>query len=145
MWCFGASRGLLGDLFRGLVALLLRLRSPLGALKKLDTHDISDCSSCKLAKFSALSFSNSVSSSKAPFDLVHSDVWGPSHTSCTDTPQQNGGSERKHRHLVETARSLLLLANVSSVFRGEPVLTTKYVINRIPTAHNSGLSPFEKL
>ncbi|GJT15087.1 hypothetical protein Tco_0873793 [Tanacetum coccineum] len=30
MWRIGASRGLLGDLFRGLVALLLRLRSPLG-------------------------------------------------------------------------------------------------------------------
>ncbi|GJZ87264.1 uncharacterized mitochondrial protein-like protein [Tanacetum coccineum] len=33
---------------------------------------------CKLSKFSALPFSNSVYSSNAPFDLVHSDVWGPS-------------------------------------------------------------------
>ncbi|GKC06470.1 hypothetical protein Tco_0998080 [Tanacetum coccineum] len=45
-----------------------------GALENLDTHDISDCSGCKLAKFSALPFSNIVSSSKAPFDLVHYDV-----------------------------------------------------------------------
>ncbi|GKB09211.1 gag-pol polyprotein [Tanacetum coccineum] len=66
-------------------------------------------------------------------------------TSCTDTPQQNGVSKRKHRHLIETARSFLLSADVPSVFWGEAVLTAMYVINIIPTAHNSGLSPFEKL
>ncbi|GJZ98672.1 gag-pol polyprotein [Tanacetum coccineum] len=33
---------------------------------------------CKLAKFSALPFRDSVSSPNVPFDLVHSDVWGPS-------------------------------------------------------------------
>ncbi|GKA41232.1 uncharacterized mitochondrial protein-like protein, partial [Tanacetum coccineum] len=52
--------------------------SSTGALGKLDTHDISDCSGCKLAKFSAVPSSKSVSSSNAPFDLVHFDVWGPS-------------------------------------------------------------------
>ncbi|GJT58683.1 gag-pol polyprotein [Tanacetum coccineum] len=171
--------------------------SSFGALGKIDAHDISDCSGCKLAKFSALPFSNSVSSFNAPFDPVHSDVWGPSprrsdflttfkefralvktqhstvmkcfrcdlggeytsndfvgllksdgtlyQTSCTDTPQQNGVAERKHRHIVETTRSFLLSADVPSVFWGEVVLTATYVINRIPTAHNSGLSPFEKL
>lgn len=30
---------------------------------------------------------------------------------CTSTPEQNGVAERKHRHLVETARSLLLSAS----------------------------------
>ncbi|GKA26425.1 putative ribonuclease H-like domain-containing protein [Tanacetum coccineum] len=75
-------------------------------LGKLDAHDISDCSGCRLAKFSALPFSNSVSFSIAPFDL----------TSCTDTPQQNGVAERKHRHVVETTRSFLLVADVPSVF-----------------------------
>ncbi|GKB17686.1 gag-pol polyprotein [Tanacetum coccineum] len=47
------------------------------ALEKIGTHDISDCSGCKLAKFSAQQFSNSISSSTALFDLVHYDVWGP--------------------------------------------------------------------
>nr|GEV04679.1 uncharacterized mitochondrial protein AtMg00810-like [Tanacetum cinerariifolium] len=47
-----------------------------GALGKLDAHDISDCSGCKLAKFSAQPFINSISSSTAPSELVHSDVWG---------------------------------------------------------------------
>ncbi|GJS03624.1 putative germin-like protein 2-1 [Tanacetum coccineum] len=105
-----------------------------GVLGKLDAHDIFDCSGCKLAKFSALPFSNSVSSSNAPFDL----------TSCTDTPQQNDVAERKHRHLVETARSFLLYVVVPSVLWGESVLTATYVINIIPTAHNSSFSPFEK-
>ncbi|GJV10493.1 gag-pol polyprotein [Tanacetum coccineum] len=111
---------------------------------------------CKLVKFSALPFSNSVSSSKAPFDLVHYDVWGPSpisikgygtiyQTSCMDIPQQNGVSERKHRYLIETSRSFLLSADVPIVFWGEAFFTATYVINRITIAHNYGLSPFEKL
>ncbi|GJV92761.1 gag-pol polyprotein [Tanacetum coccineum] len=66
-------------------------------------------------------------------------------TSCTDTPQQNGVAERKHRHLVETTGSFLLPADVPSVFWGEAVLTTTYVINTISTAHKSSRSPFEKL
>ncbi|KAJ9566549.1 hypothetical protein OSB04_002515 [Centaurea solstitialis] len=49
-----------------------------GALGQLKSCDISDCSGCKLAKLSALPFNKSMSCSFAPFDLVHSDVWGPS-------------------------------------------------------------------
>jgi hypothetical protein len=66
-------------------------------------------------------------------------------TSCTDTPEQNGAAERKHRHIVETARSLLLFAFVPSEFWGEVVLTTVSLINTIISSHSSGLSPFEKL
>ena len=195
-----------------------------GALGNLHTHDISDCSGCKLAKFTALPFNKSSSISVAPFDLIHSDVWGPApiaskggskyyvsfiddysrfcwiylmkhrseffniyrnfralvrtqyastikcfrcdlggeytktafcdllasdgtihQSSCTDTPQQNGVAERKHRHIVETARSLLLSASVPSVFWGEAVLTAVHLINMIPIALTSGISPFERL
>ncbi|GKC99827.1 gag-pol polyprotein [Tanacetum coccineum] len=48
------------------------------ALEKLEAHDTSDFSGCKLAKFSTLPFSNIISSSTAPFDIVQFDVWGPS-------------------------------------------------------------------
>jgi hypothetical protein len=66
-------------------------------------------------------------------------------TSCTDTPQQNGVAERKHRHIVETARSLSLSALVPNEFWGEAILTAVHAINRIPSSVTSCLSPFEKL
>ena len=48
-----------------------------GVLGDLSADDISDYSGCKLGKFSALPFYPSTSTSIAPFDLIHSDVWGP--------------------------------------------------------------------
>ena len=48
-----------------------------GVLGQVQQNDI-DCVSCKLAKHHALPFNNSNSHSAAPFDLVHSDIWGPS-------------------------------------------------------------------
>ena len=56
----------------------LRFLASTGALGNLKTCDISGCSGCKLAKFSALFFNRSISVSSSPFDLIHSDVWGPS-------------------------------------------------------------------
>ena len=52
----------------------LRFLASTGALGNLKTCDISDCSGCKLAKFSALPFNRSISVSSSPFDLIHSDV-----------------------------------------------------------------------
>ena len=202
----------------------LRFLASKGVLGSLQSHDISDCSGCKLAKFSALPFNKSISFSSSPFDLVHSDVWGPSpvstkvgaryyvsfiddhtrycwiylmkhrseffdvykafralvktqhsavikcftcdmggeytsnkfcellaldgtihQTSCTDTPEQNGVTERKHRHIVETARSLMLSSSVPSELWGEAVLTGVRLISTIPSSYTSGLSPFKKL
>jgi hypothetical protein len=56
----------------------LRFLASIGALGNLKTCDISDCSGCKLAKFSALPFNQSIYVSSSPFDLIHSDVWGTS-------------------------------------------------------------------
>jgi GAG-pre-integrase domain len=36
-----------------------------------------ECDICKLAKLTKPSFQLSLSKSSAPFELVHSDVWGP--------------------------------------------------------------------
>jgi len=52
----------------------LRFLASTKALGNLKTCDISDCSGCKLAKFSALPFNRSISVSSSPFDLIHSDV-----------------------------------------------------------------------
>ncbi|XP_075489641.1 uncharacterized protein LOC142528475 [Primulina tabacum] len=89
--------------------------------------------------------------------LIGTDVWGPSPVPTKggrdimflllmialvivgETPEQNGVAERKHRHIVEIARSFLLSSNVPSAFCGEAVLTAVHVINRIPTSHNSDL------
>jgi hypothetical protein len=65
-------------------------------------------------------------------------------TPCTDTPEQNGVAERKHRHIIETARSILLSASVPSDFWGEVVFSAVSLINTIPSSHNSGLYPFKK-
>jgi hypothetical protein len=65
-------------------------------------------------------------------------------TLCIDT-KQNGVVERKYRHIVETARSLLLSAFVPSEFWEKAVITVVSLINTITYSHILGFSPFEKL
>ena len=55
-------------------------------------------------------------------------------SSCAHTPQQNGVAERKNRHLIEIARTLLLHSNVPFRFWGDAILTACYLINRMPSS-----------
>ena len=55
-------------------------------------------------------------------------------SSCDHTPQQNGVSERKNRHLIDTARTLFLHYHVPFHFWGDNVLTACYLINRMPSS-----------
>ena len=53
-------------------------------------------------------------------------------SSCAHTSQQNGVTERKNRHLIETTRTLLLHYHVPFRFWGDAVLTACYLINGMP-------------
>jgi len=182
------------------------------------------CKGYKLGKQIQLPYPSSISHSARPFDLVHSDVWGPApfatkgghkycvifiddhsrytwiyfmkhcselydiyqsfirmiHTQfstairvlrsdsggeylshkfrqiltsegtlpqlfCSGAHAQNGVAERKHRHLIEMARTLLISSFVPSHFWGEAVSTVVYLINRQPSSKLSNKFPGEVL
>ncbi|KAM1349257.1 hypothetical protein ACFX2F_003353 [Malus domestica] len=63
--------------------------------------------------------------------------------SCPHTQEQNGCSERKHRHIVETARTLLIVSHVPHIYWDHAFATAVYLINRMPTT--SKASPWELL
>eukprot|EP00268_Persea_americana_P059265 TRINITY_DN7252_c0_g2_i3.p1 TRINITY_DN7252_c0_g2~~TRINITY_DN7252_c0_g2_i3.p1 ORF type:complete len:904 (-),score=94.40 TRINITY_DN7252_c0_g2_i3:300-3011(-) len=68
-----------------------------------------------------------------------------SQRSCPYTPQQNGVSERKNRHLLDIARSLLLASSVPTRFWPEALSTAVHVINRLPSSRLDNQTPFFRL
>lgn len=66
-------------------------------------------------------------------------------TSCTYTPQQNSSVERKHGHLLSTAKSLRFQARLLECFQGECVLHATYIINRLPSAAINNQIPYQVL
>jgi hypothetical protein len=67
------------------------------------------------------------------------------HRSCPSTSQQNGRAERKHRHILDTTRALLLSSSCLEKFWGEAALTAVYTINCVPTPVINNQTPYERL
>ena len=66
-------------------------------------------------------------------------------SSCIDTLQQNGIAERKNRHLLEVARALMFTTNMPKSFWGDTILTSTYLINRMPSRILSFETPINQL
>ena len=182
------------------------------------------CDVCELAKHTRATYPSSSERSQNPFEVVHSDVWGPSvvtsllgerwyvtfidgfsrctwlyllkqkcdvlsafknfyalicnqynakvkifrsdngteyvnqnfddflssngivhQTTCVNTAAQNGVAERKNRHLLEVARSLMFTMNVPKFLWGEAVKTAAYLVNRMPSRVLNYKTPIECL
>ena len=66
-------------------------------------------------------------------------------TTVPHNPAQNGVSERMNPTLVETARSMMLHAEMPVEFWAEAISTAVYLQNRSPTVPLPGITPFECL
>ncbi|PKU80711.1 putative mitochondrial protein [Dendrobium catenatum] len=52
---------------------------------------------------------------------------------CPYTPEKNGVVERKHRHILDTARTMLHYSSIPHTYWPEAVTTTVHLINRLPS------------
>ncbi|KAK8954626.1 hypothetical protein KSP39_PZI001744 [Platanthera zijinensis] len=72
------------------------------------------------------------------FGIIHQ-------TSCAYTPQQNGIAERKNRHLLDVARSLMFQMHVPVEYWNFAVSTACHLINRLPSSVLNFASPLQLL
>ncbi|CAA7049703.1 unnamed protein product [Microthlaspi erraticum] len=63
--------------------------------------------------------------------------------SCPATPQQNGISERKHRHLTELSLSMLYTSKTPLKFWVEAYYSANYISNLLPSPSLNNKSPHE--
>jgi len=54
-------------------------------------------------------------------------------TSCVNTPQQNSIVERKHGHLLDVARALMIQSHLPKIYWSYFVIHVAHIINMLPT------------
>ncbi|PKU63096.1 Retrovirus-related Pol polyprotein from transposon TNT 1-94 [Dendrobium catenatum] len=64
---------------------------------------------------------------------------------CPHTTSQNGVAERKHRHILETMRSLLIEAHLPKALWEDALHSAVYLINRLPSRSLNKKSPYHIL
>lgn len=64
---------------------------------------------------------------------------------CPYTPQENGKVERKHRHLLEVAISLMIQSNFPSKFWGDSILMATHIINMLLSSLLDWKTPYQLL
>jgi transposase InsO family protein len=65
--------------------------------------------------------------------------------SCPGAHAQNGVAKRKHHHLLETTRAMMIASSLPSHFWAEAIATSAYLINIQPYAALQGGIPLERL
>jgi transposase InsO family protein len=58
-------------------------------------------------------------------------------------PQQNNVIERRNQTVMRMAQAVLKQRGIPTVFWGEAVVTTVYILNRLPTEALNGRTPYE--
>lgn len=64
---------------------------------------------------------------------------------CIYTPQQNGIVKRRHKTLLESARAMMFQSSVPLKFWPYSILTSTWMLNRLPSRVLGWKSPFELL
>ena len=66
-------------------------------------------------------------------------------TSCVNTQQQNSIVERKHGHLLNVTRALMIQSHLPKIYGSYSVIHATHIINMLPTPVLNDFSPQEIL
>lgn len=91
-------------------------------------------------KIKAFTFDNPLEFKLPEFYSDHDIIY---QITCVYTSQKNYVVERKHQHILSTARALQIQSGLPLSFWGDFVLTAVYMINRLPSLLLHNKTPFE--